>query len=70
MRQLIGIIIAIGMAGIAPPFIMGIELIGIEVIAALMKSLLFVPKRLQTGYITRMEGIIAIRSVRFNTMIS
>lgn len=52
MRQLIGIIIAMGMAGIAPPFIMGIELIGIEVIAALMKSLLSVSKRSQTGYIT------------------
>ena len=39
MRQLIGIIIAIGMAGIAPPFIIGIDPIGMEVIAALMKVL-------------------------------
>ena len=37
MRQLIGIIIAMGMAGMAPFMVMGIVLIGIEVIAALMK---------------------------------
>jgi hypothetical protein len=39
MRQLIGIIIAIGIAGIAPPFVIGIDPIGTEVIAALMKVL-------------------------------
>ena len=52
MRQLMGIIIAIGMTGIAPFMVMGIELIGIEVIAALMKVSCAVSKGLQSGYIT------------------
>lgn len=70
MRQFIGIIIAMGMAGIADMF-MGIELIGM-VIAALI-GLSWQSKRVrggfQRGYITVMERIISIGSLRRKYMI-
>lgn len=69
MRQLIGIIMAMGIAGMPPFMVMGIGLIGMEVIAALMQVSLAVSKRLSHGYITGMEGIITICSMAFNPMI-
>ena len=61
MRQLIGIIMAIGMLGMLDMFI-GIDICGMALIE-LSRG------RLQDGYITELEGIIASSSLRGKSMI-
>lgn len=65
MRQFIGIIIAMGMLGIIPGMLPIIGLvIGMDICALMVLS-----GRLQDGYITELEGIIASSSITGKSLI-